>query len=119
MGTAWLWRRATQRNPKTGNDLSILPARTRVSVHWKPLPFVQTPFNESQAAFSPDGHWGAYQSNESGPIDLAHHRDSQLEAAGREIEGGRGEPVSRSCDRRELVRRAEAADADETTPARE
>ena len=29
-------------------------------------PFLQTQYSESQAAFSPDGHWVAYTSNESG-----------------------------------------------------
>jgi WD40-like Beta Propeller Repeat len=30
------------------------------------VPFVQTQYSESQATFSPDGHWVAYTSNESG-----------------------------------------------------
>ena len=32
----------------------------------KPFPFLQTPFNEAQGQFSPDGRWVAYASNESG-----------------------------------------------------
>ncbi len=32
----------------------------------KPFPFLVTPFNEGAATFSPDGHWLAYQSDESG-----------------------------------------------------
>ena len=32
----------------------------------KPRPFVQTPFSEVNGAFSPDGRWLAYHSNESG-----------------------------------------------------
>ena len=32
----------------------------------KPEPFLQTPFEERQPAFSPDGRWLAYTSNESG-----------------------------------------------------
>ncbi len=32
----------------------------------KPFPFLQTPANEGQAQFSPDGRWIAYLSNESG-----------------------------------------------------
>ncbi|MGH9253326.1 MAG: TolB family protein [Vicinamibacterales bacterium] len=31
-----------------------------------PKPFIQTPFTESAPRFSPDGHWLAYTSNESG-----------------------------------------------------
>jgi Tol biopolymer transport system component len=32
----------------------------------KPEPFLQTSFDEQHAAFSPDGHWLAYASNDSG-----------------------------------------------------
>ena len=32
----------------------------------KPFPFLQTPFKETQARFSPNGRWVAYVSNESG-----------------------------------------------------
>jgi len=34
------------------------------------LPFLATPFQESEAAFSPDGRWVAYQSNESGRSEV-------------------------------------------------
>ena len=46
----------------TGVDLWILP----MSGDRKPFPFLQTPFNEVPAVFSPDGRWIAYASNESG-----------------------------------------------------
>src|SRR5207249_4153527 len=36
----------------------------------KPVPFLQTPFNESQGQFSPDGHWIAYASDESGRYEV-------------------------------------------------
>jgi len=36
----------------------------------KPYPFLQTEFNESGARFSPDGHWIAYVSNESGRFEV-------------------------------------------------
>ncbi|MGP0075389.1 MAG: protein kinase domain-containing protein [Bryobacteraceae bacterium] len=48
---------------KTGTDLWLLP----LEGDHKPAPYLQTPFNESDAQFSPDGHWMAYVSNESGP----------------------------------------------------
>src|SRR5262249_14746437 len=35
-----------------------------------PVPFVQTPAVEDNAAFSPDGRWIAYQSNESGEDEV-------------------------------------------------
>ncbi len=47
---------------KTGWDIWILP----LSGDRKPFPFLETPFNEGAATFSPDGHWLAYQSDESG-----------------------------------------------------
>jgi len=52
-------------NPVTGYDLWLLPLNER-----KPRPFLQTPFNESAARFSPDGHWLAYVSNESGRYEI-------------------------------------------------
>jgi len=40
---------------------------------WRPgerKPFLNSPFNEQDAAFSPDGRWLAYSSNESGNIEV-------------------------------------------------
>ncbi len=48
---------------KTGFDLWALPT----DGDRKPIPVLQTQFNESLGQFSPDGHWIAYQSNESTP----------------------------------------------------
>jgi eukaryotic-like serine/threonine-protein kinase len=36
----------------------------------KAVPFLQTPFNETVPAFSPDGHWLAYASDESGRYEI-------------------------------------------------
>ena len=36
----------------------------------KPAPFRSTRFNESEAMFSPDGHWIAYMSNETGHSEV-------------------------------------------------
>jgi len=36
----------------------------------KPFPFLQTQFDEGAAVFSPDGRWLAYQSNESGNVEV-------------------------------------------------
>jgi serine/threonine protein kinase len=51
-----------QRGKGTGNDLWVLPMQG----DHKPIPYLATKFNEAQAQFSPDGHWVAYTSNESG-----------------------------------------------------
>jgi serine/threonine protein kinase len=50
----------------TGLDLWVLP----LSGDKKPLLFLQTTFNEDNPMFSPDGHWIAYDSNESGRTEI-------------------------------------------------
>ncbi|PYU18189.1 MAG: hypothetical protein DMG32_26500 [Acidobacteria bacterium] len=50
----------------TGNDLFVLP----LSGDRKPVPFLQTRFNEASGQFSPDGRWVAYQSDESGKYEV-------------------------------------------------
>jgi Tol biopolymer transport system component len=52
----------SRRNPKTGNDLFVLP----MVGERKPQPLIQTPFTDAAAQFSPDGKWVAYWSDESG-----------------------------------------------------
>ena len=49
-------------DPKTQLDIWVLP----LVEERKPFPFLHAEFNESQAQFSPDGRWMAYQSDESG-----------------------------------------------------
>jgi Tol biopolymer transport system component len=46
-----------------GTDLFILPMNQERPI--KPLPFLQSRFNEQYGQFSPDGKWVAYQSDES------------------------------------------------------
>jgi serine/threonine protein kinase/roadblock/LC7 domain-containing protein len=56
-------------NPKTGADLWTIPLDVSDPDHpkpGKPEPFLQTPGQEFMAKFSPDGHWIAYYSDESG-----------------------------------------------------
>jgi Tol biopolymer transport system component len=59
----------THQNPRTLNDLFVLPLE-RAQADRTPRPFVQTPDDESQGVFSPDGSWVAYQSNEGGPLQV-------------------------------------------------
>jgi hypothetical protein len=63
----------TERNPQTGNDVWIMP------IDWtdpeKPKPgrpelLLQAKFDEDDAVFSPDLHWIAYTSNESGNLEV-------------------------------------------------
>ena len=50
---------------KTAADIWAMPMRGNV-VDGKPFEVVKTPFREAYGAFSPDGRWVAYHSNESG-----------------------------------------------------
>ena len=48
----------------------------------KPFPFLKTPFNERSGQFSPDGHWVAYQSDESGKTEVNPFSGAWREMAG-------------------------------------
>ena len=66
MARSW---RSTRLNPGTGNDIMTLPIEGDEKSGWKPgepKPFVNSAFDEREPAFSPDGRWLAYMSNESG-----------------------------------------------------
>jgi Tol biopolymer transport system component len=52
----------TQRDPKTNEDMWVLP----LVGGRKPMPVLETEFNECCGEFSPDSHWIAYVSNETG-----------------------------------------------------
>ncbi|HEU0175536.1 MAG TPA: protein kinase [Blastocatellia bacterium] len=53
-------------DPKSGDDLWALP----LEGDRKPFPFLQTPFWDTDAQFSPDGRWIAYRTNESGRSEV-------------------------------------------------
>ncbi|MBE0659848.1 MAG: PD40 domain-containing protein [Bryobacteraceae bacterium] len=53
-------------DPKTKRDLWVLP----MTGERKPAVFLKTEFNERQGAFSPDGKWIAYSSDESGRYEI-------------------------------------------------
>ncbi|HEY7700391.1 MAG TPA: hypothetical protein VIE88_18330, partial [Vicinamibacteria bacterium] len=55
-----------QSNPGTASDIYALP----LSGDRKPEVFLQTPFTEAEASFSRNGRWVAYQSNESGNVEI-------------------------------------------------
>jgi eukaryotic-like serine/threonine-protein kinase len=56
----------TQSSGTTKQDIWVQP----LSGEQKPFPFMQTSFNEKAARFSPDGHWIAYDSDESGRYEI-------------------------------------------------
>jgi serine/threonine protein kinase/dipeptidyl aminopeptidase/acylaminoacyl peptidase len=53
-------------DPKTGSDLWVLP----LFGDHKPIPFLQSEFQELDGRFSPNGRWIAYDSNESGKREV-------------------------------------------------
>ncbi len=62
-----------QQNPGTSYDIMTLPIEGDEKSGWKtgePKPFVNSPFFELEPAFSPDGRWLAYHSNESGSNEV-------------------------------------------------
>jgi eukaryotic-like serine/threonine-protein kinase len=56
----------TVQNPETRADLWVLPMQG----DRKPTPFLRTEFSERSGQFSPDGHWIAYISDESGSDEI-------------------------------------------------
>ncbi len=62
-----------QLNPNTSSDIMTLTMEGDEKSGWKPgepKPFLNSPFNEGPPAFSPDGRWLAYMSNESGNFEV-------------------------------------------------
>ena len=55
-----------QLHSTTGQDIWVLPLQGER----KPRPFFRTQFNEGAPVFSPDGHWLAYTSDESGRYEV-------------------------------------------------
>ena len=53
-------------SPGSKLDIWILPLQGE----HKPFPYLETPFSEINARFSPDGRWMAYQSNETGRAEI-------------------------------------------------
>jgi Tol biopolymer transport system component len=58
--------------PQTQDDIWTVPLESDGTGlrAGKPEPFLQTPFDERHGAFSPDGRWMAYDSNESGVYQM-------------------------------------------------
>jgi Tol biopolymer transport system component len=57
-------------DPKTRCDLWVLPLASDGTRGGAPAPFANTGFNEDQGQFSPDTHWIAYVSDESGRFEV-------------------------------------------------
>jgi Tol biopolymer transport system component len=92
-------------SPKTKDDIWILPMEGSQKA---PMLFQGTEFNETVAQFSPDGHWIAYDSDESGRYEVYVREfslgsDGKPEATGKHqiSNGGGGIPQWRD-DSKEL-----------------
>ncbi len=62
-----------EQRPNTKTDILILPVEGDGASGWKsgkPWVFLESPFNEQEAIFSPDGNWLAYESDESGRDEI-------------------------------------------------
>jgi eukaryotic-like serine/threonine-protein kinase len=69
-------------NSKTKSDLSILPmVPEKAGEARKPIPYLNSEFNETEGQFSPNGHWIAYVSDESGREEV-YIRPFPLSASG-------------------------------------
>ena len=88
----WDWSRDGQWIAFGDGDLKI----ARASAGEKPFLFLGTPFREANARFSPDGHWIAYVSNETGPFEVYARPFDGQPSDGRKVQlsvGGGDFPV--------------------------
>jgi eukaryotic-like serine/threonine-protein kinase len=70
-GKALLYHGPDPNNPKTSNDIWVLPLMPdQPGAPLKPHALLQTQFSETYPQFSPDGTWVAYGSNESGQSEV-------------------------------------------------
>jgi len=82
-----------EQHPEMGGDLWILP----MTGEKKPIPYVHTAFSEVNAKISPDGHWLAYVSNESGRDEIyvgsfpVRERTWRISAGGGSMPAWRGD----------------------------
>jgi eukaryotic-like serine/threonine-protein kinase len=96
----------TVENPETKTDLWVLPLQG----DRKPTPLLRTEYSERSGQFSPDGHWIAYISDESGSDEIyvrefsSSSPQGSADAAGKWLisKGGGTDPRWRA-DGRELL----------------
>jgi eukaryotic-like serine/threonine-protein kinase len=62
----------------------------------KPVPFLVTQFDETDARFSPDGRWVAYSSDEAGGSEI-YVRSFSMNATGTAVDAGGKWQVSKGC----------------------
>ena len=101
------WLAFDEFRPDSGWDIWTVPVDTGASFQSRtPEPFLQTPFGEWFPAFSPDGRWLAYASNESGRYEV-YVRPFKSEGNRVQISHGGGLMPSWSRNRQEMFYRTE------------
>ncbi len=83
---------------QTGGDVWVLP----LFGDGKPYPLLNSEFEETGAFFSPDGHWFAYTSNETGRPEVYIQTFPQTGGKWLVSNGGGGQPHWRADDGKEL-----------------
>jgi eukaryotic-like serine/threonine-protein kinase len=71
-------------DPQSNGDLWVVPMQ---GAH-TPSVFLRTPFREAYGAFSPDGRWVAYHSNETGRPEIYIRPFVPPDAAGKTVQAG-------------------------------
>jgi serine/threonine-protein kinase len=87
--------------PRTGLDLMLFPLNPRGTL----TPLLATPFDERHGKVSPDGRWLAYDSNESGQIQVIVRPFPQIDAGKWQVSTGGGKQPLWARNGRELFYR--------------
>ena len=90
-------------DPRTQWDIWLLPVNSDSGTLGTARPLLQRPVSEYNAQLSPDGHWMAYQSDESGMWEIyLRDLDPPIDRGGQQISNGGGLWPSWRRDGREL-----------------
>jgi len=96
---AWLlFRRGAIGSTRGGRDIMGV----RLGADTTRVPVIVTPFDEEAIAFSPDGRWLAYQSDETGRTEVFIRSFPNTDAFKRQVSNGGGAAPLWSRDGREL-----------------
>jgi len=90
-----------RQDPVTGQDLYVLALKG----NQPPQLFLRTRFSEVGPHFSPNGHWIAYVSDESGQYEIYVRPYPPVPGVGKQVSNGGGEHIVWSRDGKELFYR--------------
>ena len=92
----------TELRPETGRDVILVPIEDPP----KSQPLLETAANETSPELSPDGHWLAYASDESGQMEVYVRSFPEVEGGRSKISTAGGRSPVWSQDERELFYRS-------------